>query len=151
MSTNFDVKVPIKDELKKSLIFGLGSRLPIGVILGFVGFRHDVSPLMQTISHSTRAYIWNADGMRGFLCKAEIIKMLADFDKNGELENVKKLQVLDLDTIDDELRVLQSFGERMIHLSKFYPCLYIFVLKYFDKTDRLEQYMLECKNFEGDP
>ena len=42
MSENFDIKVPIKDELKKDLIFGIEARLPIGVILGFNGFHHQV-------------------------------------------------------------------------------------------------------------
>ena len=38
--------VPIKEELKKSLIFGLEARLPIGIILGYVGYRPIVIDLM---------------------------------------------------------------------------------------------------------
>ena len=45
MVENFEIKVEIKEDLKKVLIFGLHSRLPIGTILGFVGYRHDVMPL----------------------------------------------------------------------------------------------------------
>ena len=63
----FVAKVPIKEELKKSLIFGLESRLPIGIILGFVGYRHTVIALMQTISHGTRAFIINANALPGFI------------------------------------------------------------------------------------
>ena len=60
MCDNFEIRVPIKEELKKGLIFGLNARLPIGVILGYVGYAHDVMPLMQSISHETRAFIVNA-------------------------------------------------------------------------------------------
>ena len=42
MDEPVDIKVSIKDELKKNLIFGLQARLPIGLILGFYGFRHQV-------------------------------------------------------------------------------------------------------------
>ena len=42
----FDIKVQIREDLKSSLIFGLGARPPIGIILGFVAFRHEVMPLM---------------------------------------------------------------------------------------------------------
>ena len=33
------VKVPLKEKLKKSLIFGLDARLAIAIILGFLGWR----------------------------------------------------------------------------------------------------------------
>ena len=69
MSHNFDLKVPIKSELKKVLIFNLNSRLPIAEILGFLGYRQDVMPLMQSLCHATRAFICNADGMPGFVDK----------------------------------------------------------------------------------
>ena len=40
------LKVMIRDDLKRGLIFGLAARLPIGIILGFVSSRHEVMPLM---------------------------------------------------------------------------------------------------------
>ena len=46
MSEPLEVLVPIKDELKKNLIFGIEARLPIGIILGFYGFRHQVMEMM---------------------------------------------------------------------------------------------------------
>ena len=67
MSDQFDIVVPIKDELRIGFIFGLKARPPIGIILGFCDDRSRVNQLMQTVSHSTRAYLINADGLNGFL------------------------------------------------------------------------------------
>ena len=46
MNKKIDIKVPIKDELKKNLIFGIESRLPIAMILSYAGYRHQVMPKM---------------------------------------------------------------------------------------------------------
>ena len=67
MSEYYDTKVPIRDELKKELIFGIKARPPIGIVLGFYGFRYDVMELMKHLSHGTRAYIINAGGLPGFV------------------------------------------------------------------------------------
>ena len=80
MIQNYDIKLEIKKKLKKELIFGLGARLPIALIIGFMGYRHEVIPLMQTISHSTRAYIINENGLRGFVSDPDIIKVLKKAD-----------------------------------------------------------------------
>ena len=57
MAENFDIIVPIRENLKKGLVFDLKARLPIGIILGLTGYRHESLPLMQTLSHSTRAFV----------------------------------------------------------------------------------------------
>ena len=92
----FDIKVQIKDELKKGLIFGLKARPTIGITLSFVGYRDEVMPLMQTLSHATRAFIVNANGLPGFVVQFDIVKHLKEEDKAGKLENAKKWQVIDL-------------------------------------------------------
>ena len=53
MVENFEIKVPLKEDLKKGLVFNFKARLPIGILLGFIGYRHEVIHIMQTISHST--------------------------------------------------------------------------------------------------
>ena len=99
MVENFSIKVQIREDLKKGLIFGLEARLPIGIILGYLGFRHEVVRLMQTISNATRAYIINADGLRGFLIEMDILKALREADESKQLENVRRWQEFDLETI----------------------------------------------------
>ena len=73
MVDKFDIIVPIKEELKKRLVFGIKARLAIGHILRFYDFIHKVNSIMQVLSHSTRAYIINADGLPGFLVKADLM------------------------------------------------------------------------------
>ena len=101
-------RVQIKEELKKGLILGLKARLPIGIISKFVGHRHKVMTLMQTLSHTTRAYITNAEGLPGFLVPIDIIKLLNDADKVGQLEHVKKWRVIDMSLIQPMLKNFSS-------------------------------------------
>ena len=41
----FDIKVQIKQDMLKGLVFGLNSRIAIGVVFGFVGNRYEAIPL----------------------------------------------------------------------------------------------------------
>ena len=36
------IKVPIKEDLKKGLIFGINARLPLAIIAGQIGYTHEV-------------------------------------------------------------------------------------------------------------
>ena len=91
MSEKFENFVQIRDEYKSSLIFGLGARLPIAIVVSFLGFRHQAMPLMQSLSHRTRAYTINADGFANFVIRMETIaKTLRDANERGELEDAKK-------------------------------------------------------------
>jgi hypothetical protein len=89
-TTGIDVKVQIKQELKRNLIFGIQSRPAIGMIFSFFGFSHEVLELMQTLSHSTRAFIFNAERLNGFLVKLDICQILHDAYESGELEQAEK-------------------------------------------------------------
>ena len=65
----YETNVQNKEVLYKGLIFGLKARLPIGIILGLAGNRREVMPIMQTLSHTTRAYIINANGLTPFIAR----------------------------------------------------------------------------------
>ena len=73
LRTYFDIKIKIRSELIAKWVFGIKSRLPIAIILSFFGYREEVVPLLQILAHGTRAYIWNSDGLEGFLVKINLI------------------------------------------------------------------------------
>ena len=104
----FHINAPIKKELMKGLVLGLGSKPAIGTFLSFVGYRHIAIELMQTLSHSTRAYIVKEDGLRGFVQRMDIVKILKDADKDGKLEEIKKLQVIDFNEIEKGIAGLET-------------------------------------------
>ena len=150
MSEVFDVKVPIREELKKCLIFRLQARPPIGIILGFVGFRHEVLPITQILSHATRAYIVNADGLTAFILKFDIISVIKAANHKGQLDEQKKWQVIETWKLEAKFQGLNSSVDKMNYLSQFYPCLYIFLLRRLNQTDKIEQYMKQCESYEED-
>ena len=67
--------------------------------------------LMQFLSHGTRAFIVNANGMPGFVLRFDIISVLRKADDAGRLEHARKYQVIDLNTIESKLEKLDSNKE----------------------------------------
>ena len=59
----------------------------MAVVLSFYGYQEPVVNLLQKISHSTRAYIWNADGLPGFLARESdlVFMVLEDAMATGQL------------------------------------------------------------------
>ena len=64
--------------------------------------------IMQKISHGTRAFIWNSDGLQGFIVKFEIIDALKREEKSGTLGEVCKHQLVELDVLANELSKLET-------------------------------------------
>ena len=108
MTDNFDFILPVRNELKKDFILGLKGRLPIALILGFSGYRSQVLPLLQSLSHTFRAYICNANGLPGFVFRFDIIKFLKAADEACQLEYAKKWQFIDLNSVLRELEYFDS-------------------------------------------
>ena len=106
MAEDFDIKVPIKEELKKNVILGIEAMLRIEIILGFYAYSPKVMQLLQTLSHSTRAYIVNENGLPGFVVNIDIIKILKSADKQGKLKQARKWQIIDLERVEEELNEL---------------------------------------------
>lgn len=55
------------------------------------------------MSHTTRAYIINANGLPGFVTSFEIVEFLKVENKAGRLEHAKRYQVVDLAELQQEL------------------------------------------------
>ena len=96
------------------MIFGIEARPPIGMILGFYGFCHQVMKLMQRLSHRTRAYIVNAEGLPGFVLKyqfdIDIITFLYKADEAGQLEHARLYQNIDLSIVERKLEKFEEFN-----------------------------------------
>ena len=91
MANNFEVILPIREDLSKCFVFGLEAKLPVALILRFVDYRHEVMPKMQRLSHCSRAYILNpsANKLTGFVKSFDIMEILKEADKNGKLDHCK--------------------------------------------------------------
>ena len=51
------------------------------------------------LSHATRAYIWNADGLKGFVKILDIIAVLSEAENHLEPESVLRWLEFDLEDI----------------------------------------------------
>ena len=79
---NFETEVEIKSDYRKVMpIGGVQSRHATAVILSFYGFDSEVCYLMQIMSHKTRAYIVNTDGLKGFLPRFSVVNWLRRIEK----------------------------------------------------------------------
>ena len=103
MVENLDTKVPIQENLKKELIFGINARLPIALVAGLSGYRDEILTVMQTLSHSSRAFTVNADGFKGFLVEEvpskKQINMVKDHANCTYEEAKKALKENDCDMV----------------------------------------------------
>ena len=115
--------------MTKSLIFGFNSRLPIGLVLTFYGYSHEVICQMQLLSHGTRAFIYNADGLLGFLVRFDDIhNLLYRANNDGRLDQLKKCDPIDIDYVLKQLKSIPLPENQKQYLISSYPCLYIFLL-----------------------
>ena len=76
MRKKFKIKVNPKDKVairakfcKRLPFLGFNSRNVSATVMSYYGDRDDVYRLLQRASHTTRAYLYNANGLKGFLVK----------------------------------------------------------------------------------
>ena len=55
-----------------------------------------------------------------------------------------------MNVLQSEIGTKQNQKEMMRYISEAYPSLYIFMLKQFNMSDRLEKYVAQCKEYEDD-
>ena len=101
---------------------------------------------MQKISHKTRAYYINANGIKPFIVPYSCIEDLRVAEDSGELENLTKYQYVDINEFTKLFESMPTNKERVHFLSRRYPCLYIFLLKKRGMTAALNEYMDLCKH-----
>ena len=141
MCEKFDVMLSIREDLLKALILGIEARLPAANILSFAGFSHQVTPIMQQLSHGTRAFLHNSNNLSGFLVRLELMRImnLADDDQ---------WQEVNLETLKTQLEIFGDIKEQRQYLSMNYPYLYMYMIRYLNQQDELERYSKECLEYK---
>ena len=102
-----------------------------------MGYYHEVLPMMQRISHSTRAYIINAEGLPGFLIQIDFMQVLREADAKGRLKDAKKWHQIDLKEIEKKFAGKLDNKTQMNFFKKHYPSVYIFLLYHLNQKDRV--------------
>ena len=69
------------------------------------------------MSHQTRAYIYNANGLQGFLVEERIISLLKKAHANFVLKAVTRFQVVDLSELGRALQAEQTHPKMLQLLS----------------------------------
>ena len=60
-------------------------------------------PILQKLSHGTRAYIFNSNGLPGIFLEMQVMNVLKDADENGFLETARKSQEFDIEIVVEDL------------------------------------------------
>ena len=85
-------------------IEGIVAREATALIWTYLGWKHEVCPLMQRLSHSSRAYLINAKGLPGFLVPIDIPKMVTNLHKKGLLVEATKWHEIDLQSLSNDMQ-----------------------------------------------
>ena len=76
----------------------------MGTILGYLDFKIEIIHILQRLSHSSRAFIWNADGLPGFLVETDkVMWILEKAEKTQKIVQLSKWQHHDMDKIKGDI------------------------------------------------
>ena len=110
------LKVPLKEELSKKLpITKLQSRLGVAKVLSFVGDSDKVYDIMQKTSHTTRAYISNVNGLKGFVVRG-IVTAFSEGKASGEFEKLGKYHQFNIRAVSTALDLMPNLEEKIFLL-----------------------------------
>ena len=140
-------QIPIQKHLMRSLPFDqIQSRLATATILSYVNFKEEVIILLQSLSHSTRAYLHNAGGLPGFLQHEPIVKIII---REGLYLDISRYQ--DCSSLRQQLnqRRKETLDERLQFLKQNYPATAIKILRHLDRHQEAKDYMDLCKKLRG--
>ena len=108
--------IPIWKEYLKCLPFGrLQSRHSVAVVLSYVGTNDIVYEMMRKTSHKTRAYITNADGLKGFLVNISVTSAMRNLaqNRNGELSKALRHHQVNIWQLINQLSLMKTQEQRV--------------------------------------
>ena len=134
----------------KSLPFkDLPAREPTAKIMGFIGYRHTVLPLLQTLSHKSRAFIFKANGLPGFVEQFNPINSLRLARANGEIDWILKWQFIRLTDLEQQLNKCPTREMKRSVVALNSPLLYIYLLKVLKRFEELAHFREQCYNMRN--
>ena len=116
------------------------------MVLSFVGTTLVVYPLLQKFSHTSRAYIFNEKGLKGFLEKGSFTAFVMRHDRLGTLDAISGNVMIDVESLIHE----RSVEEQLDEAYKTLPGLYIAYMRYLGKDEKIEECMDKFKNYRDD-
>ena len=75
--------------------------------MSYYGFRLDVYRLMQTLSHQSRAFITNANGLKGFIQSFDLTRFL-EIAEGEKFEEANRYQHVDKKFVVEILKEINS-------------------------------------------
>ena len=112
-------------------------------MLSYAGDKSEIYEFSQKISHSTRAYITNARGLKGFLQEYTIAQLLVKAP-----QEVHQWQIINIKEVQRQMSWCETEEERLTILRKGYPRMYIYVMTYIGRLEKVKEYRNECKKLE---
>ena len=77
---------------------GIESPNAMATIWMFVDYKYQAIEILQKLSHRSRAYIWNSNGLRGFLItRTDVASILEQAQEDGSLEDINAWHNIDYD------------------------------------------------------
>ena len=129
---------------------GIQSRLATALIFSYVGNQHQVPGILQKLSHRTRAYIVNADGLKGFLIRlGKVAGIIHNAERMGRLKEVLRWQQVEIKVVKKLLRNQKTEEGQLFVLKHKYPALHLYALKELGRTTEIRRYMAKCQTYEA--
>ena len=60
------------------------------IMFSYLDYRHNVVSLLQELSHGARAFVWNLDGLTGYVKKVDVMVELRKVEARGVLTELTK-------------------------------------------------------------
>ena len=105
----------------------MGGFMATGIMLSYYGSRREVCQMLQLLSHASRAYIVEQEGLPGFLVhKPSPLTWFIQLKAEGDLqEKVIAHKIENPEIFLQTLEVMENNEEREVYLKEHHPILFI--------------------------
>ena len=119
-----------------------------GTMLSYYGTRAEVWQMLQLLSHASRAYIVEQEGLPGFLVHTP--PLLGWFIQLKAEEDLQKKctahKLGDSETFLETLKAMENNEEREFYLKEHHPIIFIEALEATERDDELQEFCKGLRN-----